>query len=818
MANQKTTELRTLTSTNVANGDWLPIVDVSELTSPTGETKKITAADLAEYVVSGGFVNFTIPQHGYQNSNGLSFAPEIFPSNDLNMYCYGKANALGTDFSLTVKAFVPSDSMLTDTDSRILFGIGSQLMDMADSGSRAYIGIKSSSLIGYVNDGTTEKIIEYPDFINLYPDRAFEATITKEYTGLFKFYINSSLVGTLSGITGYVDSAFTTMGNGQSGSNFNINCVIYEAHVFNTALTGTRVLQNYYGGVRNNSEGLVSSYRPENLNPGPTQWIDSIGDNHLLIPITGAEATSPTKEFGLIFFSDGTSGYLGNGTQRNVLPENYVLTDCFVYSPGQPLLSIGSTADVAVGGDSGIYSFNNNRVPLVSASYGRNVLPLLELGVAHNDRSLYVFYSASAAPCTFSFQGYTSKYGAINYVPPSPTPTPTVTVTISPSAPLPTQTRTPSQTPTQTPPLLPGIYLSANSFRVTDSPTTFTTNSSITSLPRWKLRTKARELVDILKDGGQEQLTDVFNSNYVPLNVPPVGKYTTDLYYVEYGDTPDVYGEYPIISINGGAPFTTVTMSVATSSVFVPPPFPGNNVYLSSTTFQINNPPYLFTGNSSVLSSFRYKLRCKIVGGNDVFGELTNLYGLGPEQRSVAWDNNYSAIIPPPVGVWPAELYWIKYDSLYTGTIQSDPPTVVTMSIATASGFVPVTPPAYIASGHPNVYLSSTTTTSTTFSYKNPPYIYTTDPSVLATVNSGGSYRLRCKALKWDGSAWQAYSGGREQRAIGWNNQYGEIFPPEPGVYRFELYWIKYTGPVFSKIGGTVYSSTAYTVDAVVTP
>jgi hypothetical protein len=430
MANQKTTELRTLTSTNVANGDWLPIVDVSELTSPTGETKKISAADLAEYVVSGGFANFAVPQHGYQSSNGLSFAANYAPLDELSMYCYGKANDLGNNFSLTVKAFIPSDALLNDTGSRVLFGVGSQVVGMADYGSRAYIGVKSSSLIGYVNDGTTEKIIEYPDFIKLYPDRAFEATITKENSGTFRFYINSALVGTLSGAPSYISSSFTTMGNGQSGSHWNINSVIYEGHVFNAALSGTKVTQNYYGGVRNNDASLVSSYRPENLNPGPTQWLDSIGDNHLLIPREGAEATSPTKEFGLIFFSDGTSGYLGNGTQRNVLPENYVITDCFVYSPGQPLFSIGSTADVAVEGDSGIYSFNNNRVPLVSASYGRSVLPLLELGVAHTDRSLYVFYSASAAPCTFSFQGYTSKYGVINYIPPSPTPTPTPTVTI----------------------------------------------------------------------------------------------------------------------------------------------------------------------------------------------------------------------------------------------------------------------------------------------------------------------------------------------------------------------------------------------------
>lgn len=450
MANQKTTELRTLTSTQVANGDWIPIVDVSELTSPTGETKKISAADLSEYIVSGGFANFVVPQHGYQSSNGLSFLEQFSPNTNVNLHCYGPAANLGNSFSLTVKAFVPSSAQLNNTGNRILFGVGSEMFNMANTGSRAYIGVKSSSLIGYIHDGTTEKIIEYSDFINLYPNRAFEATITKDSSNFFKLYINASLFGTLSSAPSHISSSYATMGFGQSGSSHtNLNCVIYEAHVFNAALTGSQIVQNYYGGVRNNDTTLVASYRPENLNPGPSQWRDSVGDNHLLLPISGAEATSPTNNFGLVFLVDGTSQYLGNGTRRDVLPKNYVLTDCFVYSPGKPLLSVGSTSDVAVSGDSGIYSFNNNRVPLVSASYGRNVLPLLELGVAHNDRSLYVFYSASAAPCTFSFQGYVAKYGEINFVPgPTSTPVPTPTIFITPS---PTPTRTPTPTPTRTP-------------------------------------------------------------------------------------------------------------------------------------------------------------------------------------------------------------------------------------------------------------------------------------------------------------------------------------------------------------------------------
>lgn len=816
MANQKTTELRTLTSNNVSNGDWIPIVDVSELTSPTGETKKISTKDLAEYVVSGGFANYAVPQHGYQNSNGLSFAPYFAPQEDNNEYCYGNISSVGSNFALTVRAFIPSDADLSETGSRILFGVGSELIGMAESGSRAFIGVQSSSLIAYVNDGAgTEKIIEYTDFITKFPDRAFDATISKTYDGKFLFYVNAELVGQLTGIPGSINSSYVTMGNGQYLNHWNINCVIYEAHIFNTALTGTQIRQNYYGGVRNTDSTLAASYRPENLNPGPTQWLDSVGDSHLILPMEGAEATSPTKQFGLIFFNDGTSGYLGNGTQRPILPENYVLTDAFVYSPGAPCLSIGTSEVPAYEGASGIDSFNNNRVPLVSASYGRNVLPLLELGVAHTSRSLYVFYSASAAPCTFSFQGYTSKYGVINYIPPSPTPTPTPTVTMTPSQPPPTPTPTTTATPTQTPPLPPGIYLSSVNYKQDEPAFVFTNNSAITSLTRYKLRVKAQELVGLDPHLFHEQRANVFNSASVTIDVPPVGTYTTDLYYVQYGNTPDSNGNYPVLSVNGGAPFTTVTMSVATSSFFSPPPYPGDNVYISATTYSFDNPPYIYTGNPTVLSSFRYKLRCKVAGQSG--GELVSSQGAPAQHRTQAWSNNYSKIYPVGVGTVAAELYWLKYDSSYTLTIQPTPWQVVTMSCTTASGFIPVTPPAYVTGGYtPNVYLSGSTAGTMSFSYTNPPYIYTTDPTVLASTATG-SYRLRCKARYWDGTTWQLLPDNAEHRAVCWNNQYERIRPPVPGYYNFTLYWIKYPTGVFSS-EPQAYSGDPYNIDVVITP
>jgi len=410
--------------------------------------------------------------------------------------------------------------------------------------------------------------------------------------------------------------------------------------------------------------------------------------------------------------------------------------------------------------------------------------------------------------------------GWVEYIEPSPTPTITPTVSITPSI-TPTITKTPTITPTRTPTPSQvdiGIFLSSNKFAVNSSPTVYTNDGAILAKSRWKLRVKATEMTGLAPNFGIEQRADYYNLNYAPVDVPPVGDYYTELYYTEYLNYPNVCGTYDLIGVG---PKTAVTMSVTTSSGFVPLPYPGESVYLSSSAFRMDDPAYVYTGNSSVLTSHNYKLRCKLVG--DPGSQLGVLWGLGPEQRSVAWKNNYSKIIPPGVGSRPAELYWISYNSSYSSTVQPSGKTMVTMSIATASGFVPVTPPAYIPSGHPNVYLSAGTGPSITFDYKNPPYIYTTDPAVLASP----AYKLRCKALVWNPSTstWDLYTRidpgpppttiNVEQRAIAWNNQYGQIIPPDPGTYKFELYWVKYDG-----IQGSItslYSGTVYSVIAVIT-
>ena len=49
MAKRKTTELTTITAAALADGDWFPVVDVSDTTdSSTGTNKKIAKSELAE--------------------------------------------------------------------------------------------------------------------------------------------------------------------------------------------------------------------------------------------------------------------------------------------------------------------------------------------------------------------------------------------------------------------------------------------------------------------------------------------------------------------------------------------------------------------------------------------------------------------------------------------------------------------------------------------------------------------------------------------------------------------------------------------------
>jgi hypothetical protein len=408
MSNQKTTQLRQLLSTGVEPGDWLPIVDVSEITAPTGETKKITAVELATYIVSGGFVDLAIPYRGWQSANGLAFDEGVSGTSD-NLRCFGNIAALGNQFSVFVNGYVASDRLAIGTN-RVLFGVGANTTpsEAGYTPHSAVIGIADNDLYAYVEDGVgTYAYIAATNFFLTYTERAFVAGLTKDLSGMVTLFINGVSYASSSG-TGLLNSISNSkvvMGNGCLSEN-NVKCTIYDAHIFNTAITADLARNMFYRGVDTTDSTLVASYNSNTLNGGPTQWLDCVGSNHLLLPTTGAKATSPGKRFILSFPVSGTSQYLGDGSVRDVLPSKYVITSCLVESAGKPLLSVGSTDAVAPVSASGTGSWNNNRVALVSASYGVNPIGLLALGAAHADRSIYVFFSASAAPCTFSFDGY----------------------------------------------------------------------------------------------------------------------------------------------------------------------------------------------------------------------------------------------------------------------------------------------------------------------------------------------------------------------------------------------------------------------------
>lgn len=466
MSNQKTSELRRLSIGELLLGDLIPIVDVSGSTSPTGETKAVTVSDFGQYILSGGLAQIAATVYGHQTANGLKFSQEApYPTGDFNLYCYGSMDPLGNEYSLMVRAFIP-DEIYTEISPRVLFGVGPSPSNVYSGSHAAYIGIEDYDLIGVADSGVEPNKVVFPNFLDNYTDRVFEVVLTHSAAGVIKMYLNSALVGTFTGTAKGLQNACVVMGNGTPALS-NVACTIYEAHVFNAELDAEKVRQIYYGGVSNSDSSLISSYTGPNLNPGPTQWLDSVGDHHLLLPVSGAAATNPNKHFSLRLKNAGYSGYLGNGQKRDILPENYVMTDAFLYSTGSPLLSVGTTSSVAWVGASAIGSWRDNRVGLTNAIYSRNNLQLIDLGVAHKDRTIYVFYSSSAAPCTFSFEGYVSQYGPVYYVPPTPTPTPTMTPTVTMTPTLtatitPTLTRTPTVTPTltRTPtatPLPPGV-------------------------------------------------------------------------------------------------------------------------------------------------------------------------------------------------------------------------------------------------------------------------------------------------------------------------------------------------------------------------
>lgn len=412
MANSKTTQLRQISGSLLVYGDLVPVVnDKLVETSPAGETTATYLGNLAQSIVATAYIESCSNDIRFRRAKGLAFDQTIYPSGDQNLYCYAELNQSTVQFSLVARAFFP-ESIVTQSSARVLFGIGNTYADVVSAQNSAYIGIEEADIIGYTNDGLTFKKIVFSDFLSNYKNRVVDTVLTRDSYGTLNFYINGKHIGSLSGSATQITASYIVMGNGTETSP-NIGFTMCDAHYFSGSISHSKIKSIFDSRVKNSDTYLVSSYTPENLNAGPTQWLDSKGQNHLLLPISGALATYPTKKFKLILKNDGTSGFLGNGSQRDILPENYVLTDAFAYSAGSPVLSVGSTPDSASYGINKMYSSNNNRVEITNAIYNRNLLSLNEFGLAHTDRSLYVFYTSSAAPTTFVFQGYISEYGPV---------------------------------------------------------------------------------------------------------------------------------------------------------------------------------------------------------------------------------------------------------------------------------------------------------------------------------------------------------------------------------------------------------------------
>lgn len=415
MSNQRTTQLNRLYANEVADADRIPIVDVSATGSgPTGETKGIFAKDLGTWMVDSGVLDLSIPFQASQTSNGLWFDEGVQPNDELDKYCYTPYPPLGTEFTLYVRAFVPSTIVEEDNAHRVLFGVGPSATLIAGEAESAYIGIEWNGigydLIGGVNDGTNNKTARLENFFTSHSiDRVFGAALTKDSSNDVTLVANGTHVNTVSSGPVTINNSYLVMGCGQNMTHKNINCTIYEAHVFDSALDQTKLEQLFYRGSNVSQTGIISSYTPENLNPGPTQWLDSVNSYHLLLPVVGARATNPNKKFNLSFRTSA-SGFLGHpdGTlERDILPAKYILTSCVVESSFKPLICVGTSSSLAPVSASGTGSWQDNRVPYTSASYGVNPLGIVSLGAAHPLRAIYVgFGSSSEAPCTFSFEGY----------------------------------------------------------------------------------------------------------------------------------------------------------------------------------------------------------------------------------------------------------------------------------------------------------------------------------------------------------------------------------------------------------------------------
>ena len=482
MANQKISQLQPIPPTSMSGNSVLPVLDVSSMTSPAGETKRMNVFDLYNYINSGGLARMVYPYPAYQTANGLVFDESIAPGTEPipdNYRCYGPMPPLGNNFSLFVRVSAASYSEFSSSAQHVIFGVGPDNNDLlsptpADS---AFIGIQKNGtygkdLIAQVGGTYVYAPVLYDFFTS--SSRSVYLGLTND-NGSLTLYVDG--VATLTPTSSLpITNSIVVMGNGTSTAS-NVECTIHEAHIFNRALTATEVDKMFWGGVDSFSGSLISSYIPVNLNPGPTQWLDWVGGNHILLPTSGAMAQCPEKRFILSFLVTG-SGYLGNGLQRDILPEGYFLKSCIVEADAPFTMSVGSSVTEP-----------DSRVYWSSSSYHISSLPLSYRGNALTDKSIYVQLTGSIVPCIVSFDGYIkSTYNMV--VPPIPTSTPTPTLTPTPSitpSPGPIYTSPPTPTPTNTPTLTSTPTLTPTLTTTVNSTPTPTLTPSTRNTSLWYL-------------------------------------------------------------------------------------------------------------------------------------------------------------------------------------------------------------------------------------------------------------------------------------------------------------------------------------------
>lgn len=415
--NQKCTDFRRLIASEISPGDLVPIVDVDAITTPTGENKTTTAWDLAQYVATTGLILPSLISSA--PSNGLAFDGNYNPVSNRNNFCYCQFPSIGTgDVTISTHLFLSSDhpqNYNADIE-RVLVGLGESVSTTLNGNNALYLAIEGNDLVGYCKTSTMTNAtrIRATDILLQSMDKFLNVLLVRTSVGNLSMWINGALIPTVTdlyaeSVTGAINNSVLVVGNG--GTNItNTDVTVYSLAVFNVPVTTQeRAVKLFYRGTQSDDTTLMGYWAGSQLYQKSTLWMDMSGNGrNLLLPVSGGSTpTNPSRHFSLTFYTSA-SGFLGNGDSRAVLPERYTLSSCVMESAGKPLISVGTSATPTFVGASITGSWNDNRVSIVSASFGVNPLTLLTLGDVHTERSIYVqFYSGSDTPCTFSFEGYT---------------------------------------------------------------------------------------------------------------------------------------------------------------------------------------------------------------------------------------------------------------------------------------------------------------------------------------------------------------------------------------------------------------------------